>query len=69
MAWDRDGAIMLAMTRPISSSKVLLVADRRQGDVNAPGTPVRRFRIARLGFDTAPAAGKPRLSSLHSTAE
>jgi hypothetical protein len=41
---------MRAMTRP-TTSKVLLVADRRSA-VSEPGTaPLRRFRLARLRFD------------------
>jgi hypothetical protein len=42
---------MLAMTRPVPSSKVVLLEDRR-GAVAAPGgTQVRRYRLARLRFD------------------
>ncbi len=42
---------MLAMTRPIRSSKVLLVADRRDVSSEPGSAPVRRFRLARLRFD------------------
>jgi hypothetical protein len=44
---------MLGMIRPNTSSKVLLVADRRDGPVAAEGgpTPVRRYRLARLRFE------------------
>jgi hypothetical protein len=43
-------AIMPAMTRPLTSSKVLLVAERRPVAA-APGVvPVRRYRLARLRF-------------------
>jgi hypothetical protein len=49
------GAIMLAMTRPLtSSSKVLLVADRRLDATEPPTAPVRRYRLARLRFDGRP---------------
>jgi hypothetical protein len=49
--WALAGtAIMLAMTRP-TTSKLLLVADRRS-IVTEPGTAaVRRYRLARLRFD------------------
>jgi hypothetical protein len=43
------------MTRPIRSSKVLLVADRRAPRMQAGGPPVRRYRLARLRFDERPA--------------
>ncbi len=46
------------MIRPHTSSKVLLVADRRDGAVAAEGgaTPVRRYRLARLRFEGRSAA-------------
>lgn len=48
------------MTHTPTSSRVLLVADRRaEGD-----TPVRRYRLARLRFDSRPAASKPRFEYL-----
>ena len=43
-------AIMLAMTRPLTSSKVLLVAERRQAAAGPGVVPVRRYRLARLRF-------------------
>jgi hypothetical protein len=44
-------AIMLAMTRPVTSSKVLLVEDvRAERDAERPA-PVRRYRLARLRLD------------------
>jgi hypothetical protein len=39
------------MTRPASSSRVLLIEDRRAGADAPPGLPVRRYRLARLRFD------------------
>jgi hypothetical protein len=50
-------ANILAMTRPLTASRVLLVADRRElpSDLRAPA--LRRFRLARLrldGRDSAP---------------
>ena len=44
-------AIMPAMTRPVSSSKVVLVEDARAERVDERPTPVRRYRIARLQLD------------------
>jgi hypothetical protein len=47
--------IMLSMTRPTAASKVLLIADRR-AEAAEPGTAtVRRYRLARLRFDSRPA--------------
>jgi hypothetical protein len=40
-----------AMTRPITSSRVLLVADRRASNPESGSTRVRRYRLARLRFD------------------
>ena len=52
------------MTRPIASSKVLLVADRRVG-APEPGTAqVRRYRLARIRFDSRPAGGEARFEHL-----
>jgi hypothetical protein len=44
-------AIMLAMTRPAASSKLILVEDR--SSASDPGRParVRRYRLARLHID------------------
>jgi hypothetical protein len=46
--------IILSMTRPASSSKVLLVKDRRSEQPES-GAVVRRYRLARLRFDSRPA--------------
>jgi hypothetical protein len=44
-------AIMLVMTSPSASPKVLLIADRRT-TTSEPGTaPLRRYRLARLRFE------------------
>jgi hypothetical protein len=49
-------AIILAMTTPARSPKILLIADRRE-PVGQPGSaPVRRFRLARLSLQDRPAA-------------
>jgi hypothetical protein len=43
---------MLAMTRLTTSSKVLLVADRRaESAESGPTVPIRRYRLARLRFE------------------
>jgi hypothetical protein len=46
--------IILAMSPAPTSSKVILIADRRTGSAAAPTTPVRRYRLARLRFETRP---------------
>jgi hypothetical protein len=52
------------MTRPVRSSKVILVADRR-GDAAEAGTaPVRRYRLARLRFDSRPSGPESRFDHL-----
>lgn len=57
------GPIILSMTRP-TPSKVLLVADRR-ADPGEPGAPnVRRYRLARLRFDSRPADSDTRFEHL-----
>ena len=43
--------IILAMTRPMTSSKLLLVADPRSGSPERERTGVRRYRLARLRLD------------------
>ncbi len=42
--------MILAMTRPIRSPRLLLVADPRPASLE-PGLPVRRYRLARLRLD------------------
>ena len=55
---------MLPMTRPIASSKVLLVADRRAAAPDPAAAPVRRYRLARLRFDSRPAGTEARFEHL-----
>ena len=55
------------MTRPLTSSKVLLVEDRRADRSRAETTPVRRYRIARLRFDPPAAEGVSRFEYLKRT--
>jgi hypothetical protein len=47
--WPPPG-IILAMTRPIRSPKLLLVADPRPAPAES-NLPVRRYRLARLQLD------------------
>ncbi len=42
------------MTRPVASSKIVLLEDRRGGDAATGPAPLRRFRIARLSLDVPP---------------
>ena len=39
---------MLAMTRPVTSSRLVLVEDRRADSELDRATPVRRYRLARV---------------------
>ena len=56
--------MILTMTRPTTSSKVLLVADRRSEADTSSGSPVRRYRLARLRFDSRPAGPDARFEHL-----
>jgi hypothetical protein len=56
--------IILAMTRPNTASKVLLVADRRPAPASRDSGPVRRYRIARLRLDPRPAGSEARFEYL-----
>jgi hypothetical protein len=55
--------MILAMTRPLTPSKVLLVADRRSAPPGRRDTPIRRYRLARLRLDSQ-SAGEPRFEYL-----
>jgi hypothetical protein len=61
-----DRRIMLAMNRPLSSSKVLLVADRRATSSadTAATVSVRRYRIARIRFEGRDAGAGSRFDHL-----
>jgi hypothetical protein len=52
------------MTRPVKSSKVLLVSDRRAEATTPGAVQVRRYRIARLRFPAAPAGPESRFEYL-----
>jgi hypothetical protein len=56
--------IMLAMTRPVTSSKLLLVADTRQTETEPSTVPVRRYRLARLRLEGRPADASRRFDHL-----
>lgn len=58
------GSIILAMTRPAPSSKVVLLEDRRGGAAPADGAQVRRYRLARLRLDGPTASGSSRFEYL-----
>jgi hypothetical protein len=47
--------IILTMIRPVTPSKVLLVADRRAAPSAGAVPAVRRYRLARLRLDGRPA--------------
>jgi hypothetical protein len=49
---------MIAMTRPAPSSKVVLLEDRRGGTEGPAVAPVRRYRLARLRFETPDASAR-----------
>jgi hypothetical protein len=53
-----------AMTPPVRPSKVLLVADRRDDRVAPGDAPLRRYRLARLRFDSRPAGVEARYEHL-----
>lgn len=52
------------MTRPLPSSKLVLLEDRRAADDLHPNAQVRRYRLARLRFDPAPAGEERRFEYL-----
>jgi hypothetical protein len=44
-------AIMLDMNSPIAPARVVLIADHRSSSTVTGRAALRRFRLARLGFD------------------
>jgi hypothetical protein len=56
--------IISAMTRPHMTSKVLLVADRRDAAAAPGAVPVRRYRLARLRFESRSVASGTRFDHL-----
>jgi hypothetical protein len=55
---------MVDMIRPPSSSKVLLVADRRAASTDSAATTVRRYRLARLRLEGRQTAAGSRFEHL-----
>lgn len=55
---------MLAMTRPITSSRLWLIADPRPATVEGIDVPVRRYRMARLRLDSHPPTASERYPQL-----
>ena len=55
---------MLAMTNPLTPSKVLLVAESRTGRPRSELAPVRRYRLARLRLDGRALTPRARPSAL-----
>ena len=64
MRYRPPGPIILAMTRPMTASKLLLVADRRAASSTREAPPVRRYRLARLRFDPPPTGSESRFDHL-----
>lgn len=56
--------IILAMTRPLTSPKLLLVPDPRQTDAEHATVPVRRYRLARVRLDGREAEASRRFEHL-----
>jgi hypothetical protein len=66
--WEPGRArIIPAMTRPVTSSRVLLVEDRRGGDQARAPVTLRRYRLARLRFHELPAEPEGRFEYLKRT--
>ena len=55
MCGGAPAAIMLSMNRPLTASRVLLVADRTAVASDLRSAPLRRYRLARLRVDGRPA--------------
>lgn len=51
MPHDPDGPIISAMTPP-SASKLILALDTRRRTSDGTSVPIKRYRLARLNFDT-----------------
>jgi hypothetical protein len=59
--------MIIAMTRPVTSSRILLVEDRRAGAAGPNVVPLRRYRLARLRLEHAPAGPDDRFEYLKRT--
>jgi hypothetical protein len=63
--WESGRArIIPAMTRPVTSPRVLLVKDRRAGEQAPAPVPLRRYRLARLRLGDRPAEPEGRFEYL-----
>ena len=49
-------AIMLSMNRPLTASRLMLVADRSVTAPELRSAPLRRYRLARVRLEGRPAA-------------
>jgi hypothetical protein len=56
--------MILSMTRPAPSSKVMLLEDRRGGTHTPGAAPVRRYRLARLRLEGQPTGSQKRFEYL-----
>lgn len=52
------------MTAPTRSSKLLLVADRRVDSAEPAAPAIRRYRLARLRFESRPTGPEARFEHL-----
>jgi hypothetical protein len=52
------------MTRPVTSTRVLLLEERRAQAEDASSAPIRRYRLARLRFEPRSAAPASRFDHL-----
>jgi hypothetical protein len=57
-------SIILTMTSRRTPSRLVLVADLRNGVGDDAAVPIRRFRIARLRLDARPLTGADRFAHL-----
>ena len=64
MSGRAKAPIILAMTRSLTPSKVLLVEDRRSAAERRRDTPIRRYRLARLRLDSRPTGSESRFDYL-----
>jgi hypothetical protein len=55
---------MIPMTRPARSTRVLLLQERREQAEEPSYAPIRRYRLARLRFDSRDAAPASRFEHL-----
>ena len=52
------------MRHPAATSRILLLEDRRGGAAQTGAAPIRRYRLARLRFDTPAPAPDARFEHL-----